>query len=76
MKIEIFFGRHIATPGNFYGRGYAYECHEPVQVGDIVQLPGNAVNPEPQEGTVIALDSAYEGDMATVVKVVERKNVA
>jgi RecJ-like exonuclease len=53
-------------------RAYTYRAAEPVALGDIVEVPGNRLNASPQEATVIAFGSDYDGPVSSIRRVVAR----
>lgn len=72
-KVQVVFGRvdvSDLTPETL-GRTFTYLTDLDVHLGDVVILPGTWVNPEEQEGTVVALTSAYEGELSHVLRLAE-----
>jgi hypothetical protein len=53
-------------------RAYTYRVTEPVAVDDIVEVPGNWLHPGPQEATIIALESDYDGPVSPIRRVIAR----
>lgn len=53
-------------------RAYTYRTAEPVALGDIVEVPGNWLSASPQEATVIAFGSDYDGPVSPIRAVIER----
>lgn len=65
-------GRQLVTVRLANGQDYTYSWANPhgdgpLRVGDVVLLPANQVNPQPHEGTVSGLGSAYQGKTAAVL---------
>lgn len=78
MLIQVAFGHHdiaasTGTDGRWTGpRLYTYFTTWEVRPGDIVRVPGNWVNPNAHEATVVHLGSDYDGDVTSVLSVVQR----
>lgn len=51
-----------------YFRGYTYEGSADLEVGDRVVLPGSWNHPEEQVGTIISLQTRYQGEVKNVVR--------
>jgi hypothetical protein len=52
--------------------GYTYSAAEPVGIGDVVIVPGNWLCTDPQEATVVALGSTYDGAVTPIRRILER----
>lgn len=59
-------------------RNYTYgwvfnptEGGRPLEVGDVVEIPGNQVQASGGSATVVALNSDYTGDMKSIVRVID-----
>jgi hypothetical protein len=55
-----------------YGRSYTYWTDEIAFVGDVVEVPPNWLFSSPQTATVVAVGSTYDGEMATIRRIVAR----
>lgn len=74
--VEVVYGRH-PKPTEERG-GYAYRVNEPVGLGDIVLVPSTWLDDVhedrgPKEATVVATSSAYEGNISSILRVVEKR---
>lgn len=62
------------APGRAYTYGWLDEIHEPLEPGEMVTLPGNALHAEPFEGRVLRSlgeDPGYDGEIKDVLGRVE-----
>ena len=59
-------------------RGNAYRAAEPVDVGDIVEVPGPYWRPRgtTQKATVVAHGSEYDGEVLDIIRVLARPQTA
>lgn len=78
MLIQVVYGRigpvieGKTDPDGDYVQTYTYQAGPVgVAVGDVVMVPATWVNPEPQEATVVALGSSYDGPATQIIRVVE-----
>lgn len=70
---------HCHGTGQVFGDrdrpSYTYSTAEPVEVGDVVLVPGNKWHPRPQPATVVALGSDREGPVKPVLRKLESAQI-
>jgi hypothetical protein len=70
MRVQVAFPKWGDGPGALEARRwYTYDAPDGLQVGQKVELPGSFEHPDKQVGTVMAVESDYDGPVRPIERV-------